>query len=92
MRDDPRHGPPAGLWGLSGGPAHLYVCLPLPHLHHSSSQELPSEVHSVWQDTVSRVISACTPLTAQVLHDPTVEELDPAVQLIVDGTLLRCCS
>ena len=84
MRDDPRHGPPAGLWGLS-------VC-PLPHLHHSSSQELPSEVHSVWQDTVSRVISACTPLTAQVLHDPTVEELDPAVQLIVDGTLLRCCS
>ena len=53
-----------------------------------------NNLHCVSQATVSRVIAAYTPLIAQVLqeHVPTVEDLDPTAQLIIDGTLLECWS
>ena len=39
-------------------------------------------------------VTAYTPLIARALEVsvPTVEDLDPTVQLIVDGTLLQCWS
>jgi len=57
-------------------------------------QELLAELYGVWQATVSRVISTYTPLIAKALQAcvPTVEDLDPTAQLIIDGTLLQCWS
>ena len=48
----------------------------------------------VSQATASRVVTVYTPLIARALEVsvPTVEDLDPTVQLIVDGTLLQCWS
>ena len=48
----------------------------------------------VSQATASRVVTVYTPLIARALevNVPTVEDLDPTVQLIVDGTLLPCWS
>ena len=74
----------------------LFLCvrLTLTYLRHNLPQELLAEVYCVWQATVSRVIGAYTPLIAQVLqeHVPTVEDLGPTAQLIIDGTLLECWS
>ena len=58
------------------------------------TQGLLAEVYGVSQATASRVITAYTPLIARALEVsvPTVEDLDPTVQLIVDGTLLQCWS
>lgn len=46
------------------------------------------------QSTISRRVATFTPVLAEVLKDwvPTVDDLDPSVQLIVDGTLLPCWS
>lgn len=46
------------------------------------------------QAAASRAFTAYTPLIAQILqeHVPTVGDLDPTAQLIVDGTLLECWS
>ena len=68
--------------------------LTLTYLRHNPRQELLAEVYNVWQATVSRVISAYTPLIAQALQAsvPTVEDLDPTARLIVDGALLECWS
>jgi len=74
----------------------LYLCvrLTLTYLRHNLPQELLAELYGVSQATASRVITAYTPLIAQALEIsvPTVEDLDPTVQLIVDGTLLQCWS
>ena len=74
----------------------LFLCvrLTLTYLRHNLSQELLTEVYCVWQATVSRVITAYTPLIAACLNGsvPTVEDLDPTAQLIIDGTLLECWS
>ena len=74
----------------------LFLCvrLPLTYLRHNPCQELLAEAYCVWQATASRVIAAHTPLIAQTLqeHVPTVEDLDPTAQLIIDGTLLECWS
>lgn len=74
----------------------LFLCvrLTLTYLRHNLPQELLAEVYGVSQATASRVIAAYTPLIAQALqeHVPTVEDLDPTAQLIVDGTLLECWS
>ena len=66
----------------------------LTYLRHNLPQELLAEAYCVSQATVSRVISAYTPLIAQVLQAcvPTVEDLDPTARLIVDGVLLECWS
>ena len=93
MRDHSRLRSPAGLRGRVLG---LFLCvrLPLTYLRHNPCQELLAEAYCVSQATVSRVISAYTPLIAQTLqeHVPTVEDLDPTAQLIIDGTLLECWS
>ena len=74
----------------------LFLCvrLTLTYLRHNPCQELLAEVYCVWQATVSRVIAAYTPLIAACLNGsvPTVEDLDPTTQLIIDGTLLECWS
>ena len=74
----------------------LYLCvrLTLTYLRHNLPQGLLAEVYGVLQATASRVITAYTPLIARALEVsvPTVEDLDPTVQLIVDGTLLQCWS
>ena len=74
----------------------LYLCvrLTLTYLRHHLSQGLLAEVYGVSQATASRVVTAYTPLIARALEVsvPTVEDLDPTVQLIVDGTLLECWS
>ena len=74
----------------------LYLCvrLTLTYLRHNLPQELLAELYGVSQATASRVITAYTPLIARALEVsvPTVEDLDPTVQLIVDGTLLQCWS
>ncbi|WP_315560694.1 hypothetical protein [Actinomyces gerencseriae] len=50
-----------------------------------------TEVHGVLHSTASRAISPCTSLITAALEErvPTVEDPDPAVQLIVDETLLQ---
>ena len=74
----------------------LFLCvrLTLTYLRHNLPQGLLAELYGVSQATASRVITAYTPLIAQALQAsvPTVEDLDPTVQLIVDGTLLECWS
>jgi len=74
----------------------LFLCvrLTLTYLRHNLPQELLAELYGVSQATVSRVISTYTPLIAQALQAsvPTVEDLDPTAQLIIDGTLLECWS
>ncbi|OLO59404.1 transposase [Actinomyces oris] len=74
----------------------LFLCvrLTLTYLRHNLSQELLAELYCVSQATVSRVIAAYTPLIAACLNGsvPTVEDLDPTAQLIIDGTLLECWS
>jgi len=76
----------------------LFLCVrltpTLTYLRHNPCQELLAEAYCVSQATVSRIISAYTPLIAQVLQAcvPTVEDLDPTAQLIIDGTLLECWS
>ena len=76
----------------------LFLCvrltLTLTYLRHNPCQELLAEVYCVSQATVSRVIAAYTPLIAACLNDsvPTVEDLGPTAQLIIDGTLLGCWS
>ena len=74
----------------------LFLCvrLTLTYLRHNLPQELLAELYGVSQATVSRVISAYTPPIAQALQAsvPTVEDLDPTAQLIIDGTLLECWS
>ena len=72
----------------------LCVRLTLTYLRHNLPQELLAELYGVSQATVSRVISTYTPLIAACLNGsvPTVEDLDPTAQLIIDGTLLQCWS
>lgn len=53
-----------------------------------------AETYGTSQPTISRAISAMTELIARALRGfvPTAEDLDPAKQYIVDGTLLPCWS
>jgi DDE superfamily endonuclease len=53
-----------------------------------------AETYAVSQSTISRAISAVTPLLARALARfvPVADELVPGRQYIVDGTLLPCWS
>ena len=64
------------------------------YLAHNLTQELIAAIMDVSQATISRVIGAYTPLIAQALQDavPTVEDLEPTTELIIDGTLAPCWS
>jgi hypothetical protein len=87
VKDDDRKWPPR--LGL-----HLSVVIALTYLRRNRVQAELAETYGISQSTVSRAISAITPLLGKVLKDfvPTADELDPRQQHIVDGTLLPCWS
>ena len=66
----------------------------LTYLRRNRVQEEIAENYGVSQPTISRAISAITPLLVQVLLEyvPAADDLDAGRQFIVDGTLLPCWS
>ncbi len=66
----------------------------LTYMRRNRVQAEIAESYGVSQPTISRAISAITPLLMNVLLDfvPTADELDPRACYIVDGTLLPCWS
>ncbi len=70
------------------------VVVTLSYLRRNHVQSEIAESFGVSQPTISRVISAITPLLEKTLAGivPTADELGPNSQLIVDGTLLPCWS
>src|SRR6266542_4984723 len=66
----------------------------LTYLRRNRVQEEIAEVYGVSQPTISRAISAITPLLVQALLEyiPAADDLDGSRQFIVDGTLLPCWS
>jgi hypothetical protein len=70
------------------------VAITLTYLRRNRVQCELAETYGVSQPTVSRAITAVTPLLARALarYVPTAEELRPGRQYIVDGTLLPCWS
>ena len=63
-------------------------------LRHNLTQELLADIHTVSQATISRVAAVYTPLIAEALQAwaPSVGDLDPDRQYIIDGTLAPCWS
>jgi len=61
-------------------------------LRHNLTQELLADIHTVYQATISRVVTVYTPLIAEALQAwvPSVGDLDPDRQYIIDGTLAPC--
>lgn len=70
------------------------VAATLSYLRHNRTQSEIGESLGVSQPTISRAISAITPLLATALSDyvPVAGDLDECAQYIVDGTLLPCWS
>jgi Helix-turn-helix of DDE superfamily endonuclease len=70
------------------------VLVTLSYLRRNRIQAEIAESFGVSQPTISRAISAISPLLERVLADraPAADDLDPQSQLIVDGTLLPCWS
>ena len=70
------------------------VVVTLAYLRRNRVQAELAETYGVSQPTISRAISAVTPLLEKALRGfvPTAEELDPSRQYVVDGTLLPCWS
>jgi Helix-turn-helix of DDE superfamily endonuclease len=66
----------------------------LTYLRRNRVQAEIAENYGVSQPTISRAISAITPLLVQALlhYVPTADELDAGTCYIVDGTLLPCWS
>jgi len=66
----------------------------LTYMRHNRTQAEIGESLGVSQSTISRAISALTPLisAATASSVPTADDLDPDAQYIVDGTLLPCWS
>lgn len=73
---------------------HKSVVVTLTYLRRNRVQAEIAESFGVSQPTISRAITALTPMLGQVLADrvPVAEDLDPDSQYIVDGTLLPCWS
>jgi len=65
------------------------VVIALTYLRTNQTQAVIAEAHHTSQATVSRIIGRVTALLATVLGSraPTADDLDPAEQLIIDGTL-----
>jgi hypothetical protein len=84
--DAPRWPPVLGLFKS--------VVVTLTYMRHNRTQAEIGESFDVSQPTISRAISAITPLLAEQLSDyaPAADELDAGTQYIVDGTLLPCWS
>jgi hypothetical protein len=70
------------------------VVVTLTYLRRNRVQAEIAESFGVSQPTISRAVTAMTPVLGQVLADavPVAEDLDPRAQYIVDGTLLPCWS
>lgn len=70
------------------------VVVTLTYLRRNRVQVELAETYEVSQPTISRAVTAITPLLARVLNDgvPTAEDLDPETQYLADGTLLPCWS
>jgi DDE superfamily endonuclease/Helix-turn-helix of DDE superfamily endonuclease len=70
------------------------VVVTLTYKCHNRTQAEIGESFGVSQPTISRAISAITPLipAATAEYVPTADDLDPETQYIVDGTLLPCWS
>ena len=70
------------------------VIVALTYMRCNRTQAEIGESFGVSQSTISRAISAVTPLLAAILSEyvPTADELDEEAQFIVDGTLLPCWS
>lgn len=70
------------------------VVVTLSYLRRNRVQQELAEAHDVSQATISRAITAITPLLGSELrmYVPTADELDGEALYIVDGTLLPCWS
>jgi len=70
------------------------VVVTLCYLRRNHVQQELGELFGTSQPTISRTIAKYTTVLGELLKEwvPTVEELDPTAQLIVDGTLLPCWS
>ena len=70
------------------------VAAALTYARHNRAQSEIAESFGVSQSTISRAISAITPLIPEATSQcvPTADDLDPETQYIVDGTLLPCWS
>ena len=70
------------------------VVVALTYMRRNRVQAELAETYGVSQPTISRAITAVTPLLGRVARDhvPTADELDRRTQYIVDGTLLPCWS
>ena len=70
------------------------VAVTLTYLRRNRTQADLAETFGVSQPTISRAVSALTPLLGRVVNEyvPVAEDLDEATQYIVDGTLLPCWS
>jgi hypothetical protein len=70
------------------------VVVALTYLRRNRVQAELAETYGVSQSTISRAVTAVTPLVGTVLaaYVPTAEDLDGRTQHVVDGTLLPCWS
>ena len=70
------------------------VVVTLCYLRRNHVQQELGELFGASKSTISRTISRFIPILGELLRDwvPTVEDLDPTVQFIIDGTLLPCWS
>jgi hypothetical protein len=70
------------------------VIATLTYMRHNRTQAEIGESFGRSQSTISRAITAITPLIpeATAQYVPTADDLDPEAQYIVDGTLLPCWS
>jgi hypothetical protein len=70
------------------------VVIALTYMRRNRVQAELAETFGVSQPTISRAVSAITPLLGKALaeHVPTADDLDEKTQYIADGTLLPCWS
>jgi hypothetical protein len=87
-----REGPAVGWPPILG--LFKSVVVTLTYLRRNRVQAEIAESYGVSQPTISRAVTALTPVLGQVVADyvPVAEDLDRRTQYIVDGTLLPCWS
>ena len=70
------------------------VVATLTYMRHNRTQAEIGESFGVSQPTISRAVSAITPLIPEATREfvPTADDLDPEAQYVLDGTLLPCWS